>query len=296
MYQSQQPLFGGFFQQAISTKRPKPQTVDPNFDALNRDAFKLIAHSISSMDEHQTAITIRNNIDEICQDIINGRIDSYGYLFNDVKFIDGFIRAINSIPITPKIRLACNKLTYDYFTSDHDKIPEIKQRCLNISRIVNSTKITALCSLGIDGNTASNLALCRYSSTVERVCFQRLNFALYFKDPRLMTEQMIVYIYEVLIDNVKPLFIATMFEVYSDYQAQEYGEDFVEIYGAVSNAVLDILNNMQTNQIQAILSAYYEELKAQRQPVRFSLRSLSGDYSRISRVVEYFDSIGKYIP
>lgn len=293
MYMYQQP-FGSFFDKAIKTV-PNRNLVDTNFDNLNQNAFKQAVQNIHTMDEHQIAILVKNNIDEIAEDILCGTIP-YIDIFTNHKFINGFIRAIGSIPIEYKIRLACNKITYDYFTSDN-AIPDIKQKYLHVSRLVNRPEIGKLVSLGLDENTASNLAFCRYSSPNERTNVKRLNFVMYNKDPNIMTEQNIVWIYEKLFDQVSHLFYGIMFEVYSTQQANDFGENFMEIYGTVSLAVLDILNNMTSENMKRVLIGYYEEWEFQgKPPVRFSLRSLSGDYSHISRVVDMLDSMGKRLP
>ena len=288
-----QPL-DGFFDKAVNTK-PRSQMVNTSFGDLNQNAFKASLNNIPNMDEHQIAILVKNNIDEISGDILSGTIP-YISLFEDSKFINGFIRAVSSIPIEYKFRLACNKLTYDYFTSDN-ALPEIKQRYLHISRVVNRPEISKLMSLGIDENTASNLTLCRYSSPNERTNVKRLNFTMYHKDPNVMTEQMIVWIYEKLFDRISQLFYGVMFEVYTPQEEQDFGDNFMEIYGTVGIAVLDILNNMTSENIRQVLLGYIEEWEFRERPcVRFTLRSLSGDYSHITRVVEYLDSMGKYVP
>ena len=112
-----------------------------------------------------------------------------------------------------------------------------------------------------------------------------------------MTEQMIVWIYEKLFDRISPLFYGIMFEVYSSQEEQDFGENFMEIYGTVSLACLDILNNMTSENISAVINRYIKDWEYNGKPrVRFSLRSLSGDYSRISRVVENIVANGSYVP
>ena len=290
----QQPL-SGFFNKAINTTPAPSNMIEPDFNSFNQSAFKNSLGNILSMDEHNIAVIVKNSIDEISEDILSGTIP-YIHIFSNHNFINGFIRAIGSIPINYKIRLACNKLAYDYFTSTN-AVPEIKQKYLHISRVVNRLEINQLMSLGIDENTACNLALCRYSSPNDRTNVKRLNFTLYHKDPNVMNEQMIVWIYEKLFDRISPLFYGTMFEVYSPQQEEDFGENFMEIYGTVGLACLDILNNMPSDKIKKVLDGYIEDWELKGRPVvRFSLRSLSGDYSRITRVVESIMMSGKHIP
>lgn len=284
------------FYMRASQQVPQPQNqVLPDFNQLNRDSFKLAIPSIPTMDTHSLTVLIKNNIDIISNDILR-EDPNYGTLLRDTNFISAFIRAINSIPINYTTQIACNKITYDYFTSDNPD-PVIKQQYLNMSRVVNREVINRLISIGLDENTACNLALSRYSSGNEKTNVKRLNFAIYHRDPNIMTEQMIVWIYEKLFTRISDLFQATMFEVYTSQQHDDFGENFNEVYGVAGNAVLDILNNMESDKIRKVLIGYSEHWEYLGRPaVRFSLRALSEDYSRIDRVVAYLVSKGTYIP
>ena len=286
----------GFDNQVQNMQPVTPKLVSASFDQLNRNIFNQSIPSIPQMDEHNLAILIKNNIDVIAMDILQNDQD-YGPLFRDQKFISSFIRAINSIPIDYNTKLACNKITYDYFTSDNPD-PNIKLQYLNMSRVVNREAINRLISIGLDENTACNLALCRYSSANERTNVARLNFAIYMRDPDIMTEQTIVWIYEKLFDRISDLFYATMFDCYTLRQQIDFGDNFVEVYGTVGLAVLVILNNMTSENIRKVLIGYAAEWEFAGYPqVRFSLHALSGDYSKITRVVDYLSSSdGKQIP
>lgn len=284
-----------FYIKASQQLPKQPIFVDPNFDMLNRSVFKQSIPQFGSMTENQISVLIKNNIDVIANDILHDD-SAYASILVDSKFISAFIRAINSIPIDYSTKLACNKITYDYFTSDNPD-PFIKQKYLNMSRIVNRESINKLISIGLDENTACNLALCRYSSPNEKTNIKRLNFSIYHRDPNIMNEQMIVWIYEKLFNRISDLFQATMFEVYTEQQQIEFGDNFMEVYGTVGLAVLLILNNMTSDNIRKVLIGYEAEWQfLQRPNVRFSLHTLSNDYSKINRVVEYLTSMGKIIP
>ena len=284
-----------FYRKVSQTQSQQQILVDPNFDQLNRNIFKQSIPNFAIMDDHSIATLIRNNIDIISSDILHDDA-AYAPLLRDPKFITAFIRAINSIPMDYSTKLACNKITYDYFTSENPD-PAIKQQYLNMSRNVNREAINKLMAIGLDENTASNLALCRYSSANEKTNIKRLNFSIYHRDPNIMTEQMVVWIYEKLFDRISDLFQATMLEVYSPQQQEDFGDNFMEVYGTVGLVVLIILNNMTSDNIRKVLIGYEAEWEYHgRPPVRFSLHTLSNDYSKINRVVEYLTSIGKVIP
>lgn len=284
-----------FYKKASNQPIEESKLINANFDQLNRSAFKLSIPNIPQMDEHSLAVLIKNNIDIISNDILHDDAD-YAPLLKDMKFISSFIRAINSIPIDYTTRLACNKITYDYFTSESPE-KSIKQQYLNMSRVVNRDVILKLISIGLDENVSCNLALCRYSSPNEKTNVKRLNFAIYHRDPNVMNEQMVVWIYEKLFTRISDLFQATMFETYTPQQQEDFGENFMEVYGTVGLVILIILNNMTSENIRKVLVGYNSEWEYLGRPAtRFSLHALSEDYSRISRTVEYLSTIGIVIP
>lgn len=295
--------YGNVMQQIINTP-VHPNNVPSIVHDLGTnldDTFKrTIMANYARMSEPDLSVFIKNNLEEIAKDI-TGISDQpknipYIVLFKETKFIDAFTRAIASVPISNAVRNACNNLAYDYFTSDNP-VPEIKQRFLNISQIVNRNINNQLLALGLDMNTACNLTMCRYSTNNMEANVKRLNFSLYFRNPDVMTEQMIVWIYEKLFDTIGDVFIATMLETYAPEEERQFGDQFMEVYGRVGNAVLDIVNNMTTDSITTILRRYYSTWLARNQPrVRFSLNCLSGDYARIRKVVEFFAENKMYIP
>ena len=131
----------------------------------------------------------------------------------------------------------------------------------------------------------------------EKTNVKRLNFAIYFKDSELMTEQRVVWIYEKMFDRVSDLFQAIMFEVYTPQQEEVFNHYFPENYGTVSLAILCILNNMTSVNIRRVLLGYHSEWEYKGRPrVRFSLHALSNDYSRIINVVETLAQEGTYLP
>lgn len=284
----------------------QPNYTDVDFSSLNRNTFKNQIPNFPNMDIHSLSIFIRNNLEVIAEDIMKNDPD-YIPLLVDCNFITAFTRAISSVPISYTIRLCCNKIIYDFITikpedraiyvdPEQDRI--IRDRYKELERIVNKEYINKLIGIGLPENLASILSMCRYSSMNEKTNVKRLNFAIYnTNNPELMTEQMVVWIYEKFFTRISDLFQATMFEVYDNEQMDDFGENFAEIYGTVGLAVLTILNNMTSENIRKVLIGYSEEWEYARRPmVRFSLNALSGDYSRIIRVVEYIKTEGYEVP
>lgn len=279
-----------FYNQIV--EQPPVKKVQVQLDYRSNLKEKL--SRFSSLEIHDQNTLLKNNLDVICEDILNNDI-TYASLLRSIDFIDALDRVITAVPIEYKVQLAINKISYDYFTSENPD-NKIKQLYLKLSKSVNSHYIKQLTALGLDETTASNFALCRFSSANETTNVKRLNFAMYCKDPIIMTDQMIVWIYEKLFNRIYDLFEATMFETYTKQQQDDFGSDFMEIYGTVGLAVLIILNNMRSEDIRRVLLKYSIAWEYSHTPVRFSLHALSGDYSRISRIVDIMTAEGYNIP
>lgn len=285
-----------FFEQSKNIKTEDEKMTDANFNCFDSSHFKNTIINCVNMNDYDLCIFLKNNIEKLCEDIMRGDINSYAGHFQNDKFISALTKAISSIPITNDIIVACNRIIYDYFTLDNaDKY--IKQKYLVISKIVNKDLISSLMTIGLDEDTASNLAICRHSSVNEKTNVKRLNFTIYFKDSEVMTEQRIVWIYEKMFDRISDLFQAIMFEVYTPQQEEVFNANFPENYSTVSLAILCILNNMTSNNIKRVLLGYNTEWEYKgKPPVRFSMRALSNDYSRINNVVESLVQEGVFIP
>ena len=286
-----------FFEQSKNIKTEDEKMTDANFNCFDSSHFKnTIINCVNNMNDYDLCIFLKNNIERLCEDIMRGDINSYAGHFQNDKFISALTKAISSIPITNDIIVACNRIIYDYFTLDNaDKY--IKQKYLVISKIVNKDLISSLMTIGLDEDTASNLAICRHSSVNKKTNVKRLNFTIYFKDSEVMTEQRIVWIYEKMFDRISDLFQAIMFEVYTPQQEEVFNANFPENYSTVSLAILCILNNMTSNNIKRVLLGYNTEWEYKgKPPVRFSMRALSNDYSRINNVVESLAQEGVFIP
>lgn len=285
-----------------------PVLVNTDFSTMNRNHFKNCIPQISNMNDYDIMNLIKNFIQPISQDILASD-GEYAPLLRDARFISIFIRAIESMDpktIDYNTKLACNKIAYDYRTSDNPD-PVITKQYLYLAKIINKDHINSLLTISLynhdgrllrlDEDTASELALARYSSSNERANAKRFNFVMYFRDPEIMNEQMVVYIIEKLFTHISPLFYATMFEVYTSREQDDYGDNFMEVYGTVGLAVLLILNNMTTDNIRKVLIGYANEWEYFGRPsTRFSLHALSNDYAKTTGVVERLTSEGIMIP
>ena len=65
------------------------------------------------------------------------------------------------------------------------------------------------------------------------------------------------------------------------------------VYSTISNALLDILNTLEINDIKKIIIAYETELKNTKSNGRFSLHTVnSGDYRKICDAVDEIEEEG----
>ena len=265
--------------------------------------FKSNIDKVPFMTEQQLTELIKSSFDEIISDILYENCIYNGF-FKDDKFVGAFFRVVSTLGslngfknTAGMIKTACNKLAYDYFTFDGND-GKLRPIYMAIVKVVDQKDIMNLMALGLDELTACNLAFCRYGSFKEQVNVKRLNFSICFRDAELMTEQMIVWIYEKLFDNITDLFIGTMLEVYNPEEFEDFGNNFMEVYGAIGLAVLTILNNMTSTNIYRVLKTYESTWRNEHKcsPTRFSLRTLSNDYSRIVKVVEALAMENIFIP
>lgn len=290
-----------FFQKvATAPKEEEKVTVEYNImnnASINRDLFKRTLHNMNNMDNSNLRAFIQANTDQIINDIINNDADYVG-IFQDYRFLDLFTEIIGSSAITYNTILGCNKLSYDYMTLSEDHIDNmVKNKLINLSNIVNRTTIKRLMDLGLSTIDACNIAICRYSSGNEKINTERLNFMLCKMNSNIVTLQNIIYIYEILYDSISSLFSGIMFETYTEEEEDDFGYDFMNNYSNISIAILTIVNNLPSDKIDTLLRGYVEEWKTNKCPqTRFSFRSISNDYSKITNVVEGLIASDIYIP
>lgn len=287
-----------FYQRVYNTPEvvPEQKELDISQTNINSDYFKQKIQYIDSMSDIEVTNLIKSCLDQVVQGI-NSNDSFFGNLAMNHKFIDSFTKVMSTIPIDFQRRLSCNKLAYDYLTLGDSGDKFIKRKMFNLSLAANKQPIMQLRAIGLSEDIASNLALARYSSVSEVINVKRLNFVICNMDESIMTEQMIIWIYEKLFNRISALFEGTMTEYYTEEDEEVLGESFMNIYSTVSLAVLTILNNMSLVDIRRVLIGYCGNWSFSGKPyVRFSLRSLSNDFSRINSVVEGLLREGIIVP
>ena len=154
---------------------------------------------------------------------------------------------------------------------------------------MNMEMINDLMKLGLSESYSLWIAVKRNSSTDERRNIRRMVRAMQHMDPDVMSEQMIVNIFaKTFSDQLTNLFISIMTDRFDAFD--DDNEKYV--YSAVSNAILDILNTMDTDEIKDIVLEYVNELKLSGVRGRFSLLAISpGEYPAICKVVDDIDAM-----
>lgn len=218
--------------------------------------------------------------------------------FMNIRFVSVFCAVISSVALTDIQRICCNKFIYDYFTMTSEKNDMIINHMLNLGFAINKDHVVGLYGKGIDQKTITNLAVARFSTTDDILAVKRANVIIMNSTPQMMTEQIIVNIYETLFNKcLVALFNGVMFDT-MEFDDDEIDEDQEEIYATISLAILDILNEMPTDMIIAVLKAYAQTKQYchQREKARFDIHAISEEYDRVLSCVYYLESSGFTVP
>lgn len=265
---------------------PKP-TENVSFDQFRIDMFYYQVNNLDKMNERDRHNFIKSNIDFIANQVIDGTC-KYTKKLVDPVFLNTCLEVLRTMPITFIRRLFINKLAYSYQFYKRATI-STQKLLIDVTRIVNHPYIINLQSTGLSEEQSATLALSRFSSHDEIVNVNRLNYSMYMIGHNVMNEQQIIYVYEKLFDQMRYLFIGTMVET-KDSMVPPDGrdeEDFYETFSAVSLAILTMVNNMTSSDIERLMKIFLDHWNAMYKPkTRFSLRALSGDYGRLRTIVE----------
>ena len=155
---------------------------------------------------------------------------------------------------------------------------------------INKKMVQIIMNLGISEKDAIWLIVNRYSAFDERRNIKRMVRAIQHMDPKIVTEQMIVDIFsKTFNDQFENLFISVMTDRFDSFD--DKNEQYV--YSTVSNAVLDILDTMDEDEIRDILINYENELSQSGTSGRFSLKTInSGDYPNICEIIKELYQMG----
>jgi len=155
---------------------------------------------------------------------------------------------------------------------------------------LNKRLVDILMSVGLKEEDALWLVVNRYSSTDERRNIRRMVRAMQHMNPRIMTEQKVVDIFSKTFNaQLTNLFCAVMTDRFDSFDDEN--EEYV--YSTVSNALLDILNTMDIDEIKDILLEYLNECNKSGTAGRFRLNTINpDDYGNICMAVEDLQEMG----
>ena len=276
---------------------PKP-TEDPGFDQLRIDVFYYQINNLDKMNEKDRYNFIKSNVDFIANQVINGTC-KYNRKLVDPLFLNTLKEVLRTMPVTAIRRLFINQLAYSY-QFYKGATESISLLLLDTTRLVNQPYIGILQSIGLTEDQSAKLALSRFSSSDEIVNVNRLNYTIYLIGHRVMTEQMIIWVYEKLFDQMRYLFVGSMMETKGSMVPPDGHDedDFYETFSTASLALLTMVNNMTSTDIDRLLRIFMDYWNANHKPTtRFSLRALSGDFGRVRTIVETItEKQGLWIP
>ena len=196
--------------------------------------------------------------------------------------------------IKSKYKVTINRITYDYYSANNSIIEKDSEVCgllLKICETVDYEYIKPLTNI-VDPTTARFMALSNFSSNDVETCIHRLN-DLIIKTGFDFSINNIVDIYSRFYsNNFSLLWNYTMTSVYDNLKPNEqHNSDRINL------ALVNILNNMTSDDIYKILYQYscYVTMM-QKGTIRFSVRGLSKDFSRINKIVDELLNEEVYLP
>lgn len=215
-------------------------------------------------------------------------------LFTNKRFIQIMTQVLYNVQLTYDQRIYCNKLVYDYiYPFNEKKDPLTRTLLINLSKVVNRDIIPGLQGLSLSEELAATLALVRYSSLKEIINVKRLNVIIINQPSTLMTEQMIVNIYEQLFDHITPLFEGIMLDSWKpDDLYEDSVPDKYEVYSTINLAILDIVNELPSNIMRQLFITFSQDVSAlyTDKSIRFNIKAISqDDYPRILGMIDYLE-------
>lgn len=270
---------------------------------LTNDMLADKIKSLDNLSDQDIYILVRDYYDTILTDIFeskdNNKKSDFIDLFMQPKFIIALTQVMYNIPpenITSQTKRRLNKMSFDYLMIDeNDRDKYISGLLMALSKTVNRDKIPRLCTIPLPEDMASLLALARYSSEKEVLNVKRLNKVLMSQPLTSLSEQKIVDIYLALFEHVLPLFTGVLLDVVSP---QNMNSNSSEIYGLITLAMLDIMNELPIADIKTGLVRFEEtrQIWYPDSPLRLNLESCSEeDYPRVLCAIDQLKTEGIYI-
>ena len=213
--------------------------------------------------------------------------------FTDSRFLSIMTQVMYTETPDEKSKRRLNKMCFDYIVlQSKNKDQYIVDLISALSRTINRDIIPILCTIPLSESMAATIALSRYSSEKENINIKRLNKVLMNQPLGTLDEEKIVNIYLKLFDHVLPLFTGVMLDVQSP---QNMSSDAEEIYGMITLAMLDIMNELPIGDIKKGLKLFNEDRKIlyPDSPLRMNLKCCSEtDFPRFVRALDELELEG----
>lgn len=285
-------MFEDFFKEAKEKSKPATYTnIDiSKMSALNIDYFReQLLYNLNNLADNELYTFLSTNYKTVLQDIIDKRDERYLKIVSNTRFLSIFNEVLRHNTLNIMEIKNCNKIAYSFLT--HNLAPDdeyIRSLYFNMSSIVNSHIVMRLIGVGVCEELAALLAIARYSHDNELYNSKRVNNVL-ISSKTLLTEQIIINIFEILYDEFYILFNGVMYDVYSEQELDAISTEANEIYSNMSLALIDMMNTLPDQVIYLVLVEYLSVNNTSKDysDTRFKLYSLnSTDYYRILQVLD----------
>lgn len=260
---------------SISTIVEKLRMVDELSDAEIKDIIFRQYNTILDYDQFLKDLKSREAIQE---------------LFKNERFLNNLIYCVEKIKLTEYQVICLNKLAFDFIITYGNTIPNVRNLLTELSLRINTDLVLPLSAIiGIE--PAKYLSMVRRSSFDEGLNAGRVNTYL-IKAGMDIKEQEIINIYSILFKRISNLFTVTMLSLPENLNQSEMIR-----YDEMSKALIDILDNMPSEEIMKVLENYASSWSLRGEPkVRFSMQHLHISYGRIANAISVLLDRGTIVP
>ena len=270
---------------------------DDNIDQDYYNAFLKLKSSVYTQGYGVMSLYANNNILNLLTSGVSKNPKSLKIL-TDSDFLIGLTNLINAgeLVLSREYINRYNRIYRAYMLDPINNVIYNEKSASLLKSIIyslNKDIIESLKETGISEDYALSITVNRFSSTEERRNIRRTVRTMQHIDQHIMTEQRVVDIFAKLFsDQLTNLFCSIMTDRFDDFD--DYNEEYV--YSTVSNALLDILNTMEVDEIKDIIMEYISELEKSGSIGRFRLNSINPiDYGNITSAIEEIEKMGIYV-
>lgn len=288
----------------MKTYKPKKEKlaeqVFPNRTRLLKRMQKL-----DLMSERDAYELINKEYDVLIQDIFGDNAKEFQFLLSSPKFLNIMIQILNQKDLTYLEMLHFNSFIYDYIVYDSVENPDeyIMKLIYMLGEVINKSIVRMLIGCGLDENFAIFIAVSAASSFKPELNIKRLNFTLTTALPEIMSEDMLMSIYECFFSNITDLFINTIFDtdIKDNVDTIDWINDqILTVDNRIMFTVLCILESMTPIEITKVLMATAEAFKWKNyddSTTKISLKKIDKEiFNKISIITEQLEGDGYILP